>query len=219
MSVASKSCRSCLRGPLLEQFSCNGCPPQESPDSYDLCFDCCSNLAREAHTAHRGTDHDFELRRLGRYCNHCTETISSNFLMCTACRQDQDCFDLCYTCAFSADAIPLHQSITSPEHQFRPIQWRHYIPFQVPSTFKTVENWWCNVCSRPLNRSFFHCIGCGTGPNGYDLCVNCADNGGMYRHGVSPQHIFLYVIPLHQYVPPPTLAAPPSSAAPTFTFS
>jgi hypothetical protein len=173
------------------------------------CFDCCSNLAREAHTGHRGTYHGFELRRLGRYCNHCKEMISSDFLMCTACRQDQDCFDLvspawliitksiisitsifssttscawellsqfddwlswqCYTCAFSANAILLHQSVTSPEHQFRPIQWRHYIPFRAPCTFKTIANWWCNVCSRTLNRSFFHCIGCGTGPNGYDL--------------------------------------------------
>ncbi|KAG8813804.1 hypothetical protein FRC18_002280, partial [Serendipita sp. 400] len=160
------------------------------------CFDCALNGAREAHSANRGGAHNFQQFRLRRLCDFCNGEISSDFLMCTVCRQDTACYDLCLSCVLGRDAIDRHIALTSPEHVFRQVEWGAINLTKLPQPFKSSEKWWCNVCTGELTTGFFHCQGCGSGSRGFDICVHCADEGGLFRHGPAPFHRFLYVYPI-----------------------
>lgn len=208
--MPGKFCKSCGRGPLLEQFSCLGCPPQSTEASYDLCFECSWNCAREAHTSKWGGDHAFQLFRLRRLCDHCDQEIKTDFLMCTACRQDGGCYDLCLTCVLGRDGVERHKAMTSHEHVFRQVLISTSIPAKSAQPFDTHERWWCNICGQELTAAFFHCQGCGTGSSGFDMCISCADQGGLFRHGVAPIHQFLHVTPTFTPPPNPPQAFPAS---------
>ncbi|CCA74597.1 hypothetical protein PIIN_08549 [Serendipita indica DSM 11827] len=194
--MATILCDSCKRGPLLEYFTCHGCINAANADTYDLCWDCASNCAREAHEVANGSGHVFRPFRLRRICDYCQGQIASDFLMCTACRQDSACYDLCYTCALAEDGAERHALVMSRQHTFRLVQWDANMPTKQPQEFRSKERWWCNGCSNELTGVFFHCLGCGSGASGFDICVSCADRGGLFRHGDVPTHLFLFVRPV-----------------------
>lgn len=192
-----KKCDSCGKAPLPEFFTCQGCPPQSNNDSFDICSECASRYAREAHEAHRGPDHKFVFARRNRYCKWCSKVIREDFMTCFQCTMGLESYDLCLTCTMVRRPLVEHMSLQN--HSMYYVHWKGPVG-EVRKAQSFPLNWiWncdggrCGTVSPAIqdSTSFFHCLDCFG--DGFDLCPRCADYGGLFRHRGTSSHRFIFV--------------------------
>lgn len=214
-----KRCASCYRPEMLEFYTCSTCPPLSHANSYDLCMSCSDNYAREAHNQNMGPNHTFLFARVGRWCDWCRDAIIGDFMMCKACPQGMNAYDLCLTCAMSRQPIQVHTASTQ-HRELRYVQWQpsEYLgDLKAFQTFRLNWVWNCDgnlpQCAGQMNAPFFHCMDCRG--NGFDLCACCADRGGIARHRSNTAHRFAFVMQTKPV--PKTSAAGNDEAPPPYT--